>query len=366
MATSPKHEVNIELSVIDTEKKYSVPDYSESIYSNNAIVSYGPDNDLPILLRNCYRGSATLKSIIDGFVPYILGEDIKVNDKIAAFANKVNDNGMTMRQFLAALALDRLIYGGYSFQVVLSKMGTKHALYALDFGRCRTNESGSKIWYSKKNWTKYATKSSEYERFDNDKRQPTSIYYYKGDYTRNVYPLPTWYGALYDVLTEIECSKYALNSVSNGFSAKYVINLPNAGNLTKEQKDLINKEIREKFTGTETDSNFMLYFSNSDKTITVNKVESDDATDRYIAVKDNCRSNIYTSLRTSPLLMGLPAQNGFSTSEYRDCFKIFQKTVIEPLQAELIEGLDTVFANELQGEHAIEITPFEIQFEDEQ
>lgn len=363
MPNSKDKEVQVQLSVIDTERKYSVPEYSESIYSTNSIVSYGAENDLPILLRNCYRGSATLKSIIDGMVMYILGDDIIVNPKIANFAKSVNDNGMSMRQYVAAVALDLLVFGGYATQVILSKMGTKHALYPLDFGKARTNEPGSKIWYSKKNWTKYGVKSTEYPRFSPDDRQPASIYYYKGDFTRNVYPLPTWYGALADVLTEMECSKYSLNSVSNGFSAKYILNLPNAGNLTKEQKNVINKEIREKFTGTETDSNFMLYFANGDKELTVSKVESDDATDRFIAVKDNCRSNIYTSMRCSPLLMGLPAQNGFSTSEYRDCFKIFQRTVVSPLQDSIIEGLDYIFQNELAGEHAIEIIPFSIQFD---
>lgn len=360
-----KEEMDIQLSVIETERKYSALDYSETTYSNNAIVSYGKENDMPILLRNCYRGSATLKSVIDQYIPYILGENIIVSDLIAKFKTQVNESGMTMRQFIASLALDYMVYGGFCFQVVLSKMGTIHSLIPLDFSRARTNETGTKIFYSNKGWTKWGTKSQEYPRFNPEERQPSSIFYFKGDFTKNVYPLPTWYGALYDVLTEIECSKYSLNSVSCGFSARYVINLPNAGNLTKEQKDIINQDIKKKFAGVESESNFMLYFSNSDKSVTVNKVESDDATDRYIAIKDNCRSNIYTALRCSPLLMGLPAQNGFSTSEYRDCFKIFNKCVIQPIQDMIIECLDKTFVKTLNGEHAVIIEPFEIKFESE-
>lgn len=355
---------DIQLSVVDTERKYSAVDYSETVYGGNSMVSYGAENNMPTLLRNCYRGSATLHSVIDGYIPYILGENIEINDKIASFSKEVNPTGLTMRQFIASLALDYMIYGGFAFQIVYSQLGTKHSLYPLDFSKARTNESGTKIFYSKKNWSKYGTKSAEYPRFTPDFHGPSAIFYYKGDFTKNVYPLPMWFGALYDVLTEMECSKYSLNSVANGFSAKYVINLPNAGNLTKEQRQLINDEIKQRFTGSETDSNFMLYFSNSDKAITVNKVESDDATERFIAIKDNCRSNIYTALRCSPLLMGLPAQNGFSTSEYRDNFRIFNTCVIAPIQDMFVEVLDKVFTNELNGEHSIEITPFEIKFED--
>lgn len=355
----------IALSVVETARKYSVPDYSENTYGNNSIVSYGPENDMPLLLRNCYRGSATLKSVIDAYIPYILGDEIKINPKIASWEKTVNSKGTTMSQFIASLSLDLMIYGGFCFQIIYSQLGTKLEFYPLDFSKARTNESGTKIYYSKKVWTKYGTRSKEFPRFTPEFKGPSCIFYFKGDYTKNVYPLPTWYGALYDVLTEIECSKYSLNSVSNGFSAKYVINLPNAGNLPKEQKDLINQEIRERFTGSDTESNFMLYFSNSDKEITVSKVESDDATERFIAIKDNCRSNIYTALRCSPLLMGLPAQNGFSTSEYRDCFKIFQKTVIQDIQNCFVETIDKVFENELNGEHGIEIIPFKIDFDSE-
>ena len=355
-------ELGLQLSVVDVEKKYSVPEYSESVYSANAIVSYGKDNDMPLLLRNCYRGSATLKSVIDGYIPYILGDKIIVNDKIAKFDKQVNRTGMTMRQFLASISLDYMIYGGYCFQVVLSKMGTIAELFPLDFGRARTNENGTKVWYASKPWTKYGTRSKEYPRYNPDEKHETSIFYFKGDFTKNVYPLPTWYGALYDVLTEIECSKYSLNSVANGFSAKYVINLPNAGNLTKEQKKLINDEIKQRFCGSETDSNFMLYFSNGDSSVSVHKVESDDATDRYIAIKDNCRSNIYTSLRCSPMLMGLYQNSGFSTDEYKDSFQIFNTCVIAPIQDMLVEGLDKVFQNILNGEHAVTIEPFKIDF----
>ena len=354
-------EKKIALSVIDTERKYSVPDYEEVQYGSNNIVSYGHDNDMPLLLRNCYRGSATLKSVIDGMVNYILGENIEISDEIATFKEQVNKTGMSMRQFIASIALDYLTYGGFAFQIINNKLGMPVEFYPLDFARCRTNEYGTKIFYSKKQWGKYSTKAKEFERFDSTKNQDTSIFYYKGDFTKNVYPLPMWYGSLYDVLTEIECSKYSLNSVANGFSAKYIVNLPNAANLTKEQKEEIEKKMKEKFCGTDTESNFMLFFANGDKAgITVSKVDSDDATERFIAIKNNCRTNIYTAMRATPNLFGLPTETtGFSSQEYSDAFKLFQKTVIAPIQ--------TIFENVMDKVHGkkntIKIAPFLITFD---
>ena len=80
----------------------------------------------------------------------------------------------------------------------------------------------------------------------------------------------------------------------------------------------------------------MLYWKDGngdDYNIKIDKIESDETSERYIAIKDSARQNIFIAMRTTPMLCGLPnATNGFSTNEYRDSFKLFQKSVIEPYQ----------------------------------
>lgn len=348
----------IALSVLDTAPKFDW-DYEEAVYGADSIVMFGKDNQAPRVFRDCYTNSATLKSIIDGTVNYVLGDAIEVS--VENFKDSVNRRGMTMRQFLASISLSYLIYGGFVFQVIYNKLGVVTELYPLDFGRCRTNESGSHIWYSKRNWGKYTTKADKYDRFDMgriDPKNPTQIFYYKGDFTTNVYPLPPYYAALRDVLTEIECSKYSLNSVTNGFSARYILNFPDVGNLTDEQKADIETAIKEKFCGTDTSSNFMLYWKDGEEGMEVSKIETDNAVESFINVKDNARTNIFISMRATPLLFGLPnASNGFSTNEYSDSFKLFQKNVIVPIQDIMKESLSKVL-----GDDAITITPYTIEF----
>lgn len=356
-------EDKIRLSVIDTERKYTY-EYEEATYGNDSIVSYGKDNNAPILFKNCYRNSATLKSIIDGTVNYILGDDIIVNEGAAALAEKVNRAGMTMRQFIANIALSYEMYGGFAFQVIYSKLGTVAELFPLDFSRCRTNEKGDKIFYSRKAWTKYSTKAEVFDRFDISKidlAKPTQIFYYKGDFTSNVYPLPPFYAAIKDILTEIECANYSLNSVSNGFSARYIFNMPEGGNLTDEQKEGIQDAIKNKFCGADADSNFMLYWSDGEKDMTITKIEADSTPERFVAIKDNARQNIYTAMRCTPNLMGLPtATTGFSSQEYASAFKLYNKTVITPIQDIIKEAICKVL-----GEDAISFIPFAIKFEEE-
>lgn len=353
---------DIKLSVLDVEKKYAVG-LDEYTYGSDRMVAWGDDNNLPVLYRNCYNQSATLKSIIDGTINYVLGDDIVVGDSAAYWKEKVNRSGMTIRQFMAKTAFNYLVYGGISTQVIYNKLGQVVELYPLDFGRCRTNEAGTKVWYSKK-WTKYQTKAEEFDAFNPKKinpENPTQIFYFKGDTTSYIYPLPPYAGAIYDVLTEIECTKYSLNTVAKGFSAKYLIQFPEANNLTDEQKRGIETAIKNKFCGSESDADFMLYWkTNNDDKIEISKLESDETPERYIAIKDNARTNIFISLRCTPVLFGLPnASNGFSTNEYRDSYKLYQKSVIAPIQDVIIEGFEKITG----CDNGIQITPFALDFE---
>lgn len=355
---------NIRLSVIDIEKKYKCDDYEEQVYGPNTIVSYGKDNNAPVLYRNCYRNSATLKSIIDGTVNYILGDAVIVNDSAKIFAERVNRKGMTMRQLIANIALSYEMYGGFAVQVIYNKIGYPVELYPLDFARCRTNESGTSIFYSKKQWTKYQTKSDEYDCFNPENfniEKPTQILYYKGDFTSNVYPLPPYYSAIRDVLTEIECANYSLNSVSNGFAARHIINIPDGMNLTNEQKELINTSIKEKFCGSDAESNFMLYFADGENKLEISKIEADDVPQQYINIKDNARTNIFIGMRATPILFGLPnATNGFSTNEYRDSYKLYDKNVVNPIRDIIIESIEKIL-----GKGAVTIVPYKITFDEE-
>ena len=354
----------IRLSVLDIEKKYTVSP-EEYVYSSNAMVAWGIDNQLPKLYRNCYEQSATLKSVIDGTISYILGDAVIVNDNAAYWKEKVNRKGMTMRQFISKIAFNYLVYGGFAFQVIYNKIGYVVELYPIEFGKCRTNEDGTKIFYSKK-WTKYQTKSEEYDVFDPSNinpDNPTQIFYFKGDFTNSVYPLPPYEGAIYDVLTEVECAKYSLNTVARGFSAKYVFNFPENANLTDEQKKGMEDAIKNKFCGSENETNFMLYWKDdSDRKIEIEKIESDTTPERYTAIKDNARQNIFISFRATPLLFGLPnASNGFSTQEYSDSYRLFQKSVVEPIQDVILESIDKVIG----AKDGITITPFKIDFNEQ-
>lgn len=351
---------DIKLSVLDVEAKYKVAT-GETVSNGNGVVSWGVDNDIPTLLFNCYDHSATLKSTIDGAVNYVLGDDIIAGGK---WSDNVNRRGLKMRGLVRHITMDYYTYGNFAIQVIFNKMSEVVELYPLDVARCRLNKAKDKVIYSKKGWTKYQSKGEEYDRFDLsniDPDNPTQIFFYNGEGVRSTYASAPWQSAIIDVLTEIEASRYALNSMSNGFAAKHIINFPEANNLTDEQKEGIETAIKNKFCGPDATSSFVMYWADRDGSkIEVSKIESDDDYEKFNALKDNARANIFTAMRTSPLLCGLSQGTnvGFSTNEFSDSFKLYQKTVISPVQDIIMDSV-----NAICGADVLSIVPFTITFD---
>lgn len=351
----------IQLSVVEVERKYSY-DPAESVYGGEQVVSWGKDNDIPKLLSNCVEKSATLGAAVGQSINFVLGNGLEIN--AGAWAKEVNRRGETMQDIINHIVSDYFTYGNYALQVIFNKLSVPVEIYALDVARCRLNADKNKVFYSKKAWTKYQSKADVYDRFGYADINPekSQIYFYNGTGIRSAYNKAPWSSALNDVLSEIEGSEYSLNSITNGFQARYILNLPDTSNLTDEQKDALNESIKSKFTGPDANS-FMLYFSDGDgKNIEVQKIESDETPERFVALRNASRENIFVSLRMNPLLCGLGLQNtGFSTQEFSDSYKLYDRSVAEPVRHLIERSLSKIIGIE----DAVIIKPFTIQFDNE-
>ena len=351
---------NITLSVVDVEKKYYY-DPAETVYGGEQVVSWGVDNNLPKLYANCVERSATLGAAVAQSCNYVLGDGLEIN--AGDWTGEVNRRGETMQDIVNHIVLDYFTYGNYAIQVIYNKLGIPVEIYALDVARCRLNGDKNKVFYSKKNWTKYQTKADVYDRFgyaEIDPEKPTQIYFYNGTGIRSMYAKAPWASAMDDVLTEVEGSRFSLSSVVNGFAARYILNIPDTSNLTDEQKKAIEEAIKTKFTGAEA-SNFLLYFTNDEgKSIDIKKIEANQDPKLFQEIRNGARENIFISLRISSLLCGLGSEKtGFSTDEYRDSYKLYDRTVAEPIRHLIERSLEKIIGID----KAVVIKPFVLSFE---
>ena len=92
------------------------------------------------------------------------------------------------------------------------------------------------------------------------------------------------------------------------------------------------------------------------------KVE--DFGERYKALSDHSRNQIFCAFRAIPLLFGFTADTnvGFSTDEFEQSFKLYNRTQIRPIQRLICDTYDWIYGQT----GVLTITPFSLDGTTEQ
>lgn len=306
-------------------EKTAMPDAKEVTRSGYDYVSWGAGNRFPQDLYYLYENSAILQSVINGTADYTFGGGV-----ISAF-EVVNDKYETLEDIIKKCVFDYLIFGGFALQLMY-KAGKVEAMYWLDFQKCRRSEDETKVYYSD-DWGKYAKKALEYNSWTPGTDKGTCIYYYKGHKTRGIYPVPMYIGALKSVKISTEISNFHLNNIVKGFASNAIISFNN-GEPDEDTKARIEKDVKEKFCGTDNAGSFLLLFNDSkENACEIAKIQDDKFDLKYDALSKSVKEDIFIAFRATPTLFGLPNENnGFSKQEYLESFELYNKTVVEPIQ----------------------------------
>ena len=324
----------LSFSVFELEKT-EMPDGKETVRSGYDYVSWGKDNRFPNDLYDMYQNSAILQSVINGTADYVFG-----NGVISAF-DVINDKYETLEDVVKRCVFDLLIFGGFAIQLMY-KGGKVEAMYWLDFQKCRKSEDEKKVYYSD-DWGKYAKKALEYNAWTPDTDKGTCIFYYKGHKTRGIYPVPMYIGALKSVKISTEISNFHLNNITKGFASNAVISFNN-GEPDEDTKARIEKDVKEKFCGTDNAGSFLLLFNDSkDNACEIAKIQDDKFDLKYDALAKSVKEDIFIAFRATPTLFGLPNENnGFSKQEYLESFELYNKTVVVPLQKDVERAFKSI------------------------
>ena len=324
----------LSFSVFELEKT-EMPDGKETVRSGYDYVSWGKDNRFPNDLYDMYQNSAILQSVINGTADYVFGSGV-----ISAF-DVVNDKYETLEDVVKRCVFDLLIFGGFAIQLMY-KGGKVEAMYWLDFQKCRKSEDEKKVYYSD-DWGKYAKKALEYNAWTPGTDKGTCIFYYKGHKTRGIYPVPMYIGALKSIKISTEISNFHLNNITKGFASNAVISFNN-GEPDEDTKARIEKDVKEKFCGTDNAGSFLLLFNDSkDNACEIAKIQDDKFDLKYDALAKSVKEDIFIAFRATPTLFGLPNENnGFSKQEYLESFELYNKTVVVPLQKDVERAFKSI------------------------
>ena len=135
----------------------------------------------------------------------------------------------------------------------------------------------------------------------------------------------------------------------------------NNGVPEDEIKEEIEKAFNEKFCGTQNAGRFMLSWNDDkDHAVNIESLDMNNFGEQYTALAERAREELFIAFRATPNLFGLPTQTtGFNQQEYDAAFKLYNKTIVKPIQKTIIRTLEDITGIE----NCVEIEQFKIDFD---
>jgi hypothetical protein len=342
-------------------------------------IYYGEKNDYPNYLLRIYNNSAKNNAIITGKVDYICGNGwtVKAEDemqKAKAFGliDRINTKQESLNELTKKLVTDLSIFGGYYLQVIWTKgTGEIAELYHVDYYKVRTNADNSEFYVSD-NWIKNDSVNSRpdfetYPAFDPNNTTGTQILYFK-EYRAgaNTYSLPDYRGAISYIELDISIGEYHLNTINNGMFSSKLINL-NGGKVSQEEEDRIERQFKDKFSGSKNAGKFMLAFNDSkENEPSIIDLSGTELDKHFDLLNKTVQQEIFTGHKvTSPMLFGVKTEGQLGgRSEMREAAELFQNTYVNSKQQALEEVINYLLKfNDIIAELEIKKTePISFQF----
>jgi len=340
-----------DLSIVNLST-YTSPRVKE--VSGKDWIEYGGDNNYFQYLIDRYNGSPTNNAIINGVSEMIYGKGLDATN-----SNRKPDQYAQMKSLfnndcVRKLCYDLKLMGQCAIQVIYSKDRSKIVqlehmpIETLRAEKC--NDKGEiEGYYYFSDWAKYK-RGNELTRIPafGTSKEGLEILYIKPYRAGFKYYSPVDYqgGTQYAELEE-EISNFHLNNILNGLAPSMLINFNN-GTPDPEQREMIERRIYEKFSGSSNAGKFILAFNDNPETAaSIEPVQLSDAHQQYEFLSSESSKKIMVSHRiVSPMLFGIKDDTGLGNNadELKTASILFDNLVIKSFQGLLIEGFDKILA----------------------
>ncbi len=340
-----------DLSIVNLST-YTSPRVKE--VSGKDWIEYGGDNNYFQYLIDRYNGSPTNNAIINGVSEMIYGKGLDATN-----SNRKPDQYAQMKSLfnndcVRKLCYDLKLMGQCAIQVIYSKDRSKIVqLEHMPIETLRAEKCNDKgeidAYYYFSDWAKYK-RGNELTRIPafGTSKEGLEILYIKPYRAGFKYYSPVDYqgGTQYAELEE-EISNFHLNNILNGLAPSMLINFNN-GTPDPEQREMIERRIYEKFSGSSNAGKFILAFNDNPETAaSIEPVQLSDAHQQYEFLSSESSKKIMVSHRiVSPMLFGIKDDTGLGNNadELKTASILFDNLVIKSFQGLLIEGFDKILA----------------------
>jgi hypothetical protein len=330
-----------------------VPQYQEVI-KNKPWVYYGEDNCFPNHLLALYQYSAIHRACANAVIYGVTGKNLKVlegDPNAIAMANR-ND---TVYDVFTKLVTDRVLFGGFSMNVVKSNDGGIAEFYHTDFSRLRAGKedefSNVGTYYYSIDWRGTTTNPNKWKPLEIESfnmlpdSAPSQIMYFKRyNPGMSYYPPPDYLGALTTIQLDVEVKNFHLNNTQNSMMPSMSVSFTN-GVPSEEERDILMRQLEAKYSSTNNAGRIFLFFSENPETAPVITPIPNNASDAwYSQMAPQIEQTILSGWRiTSPQILGVKTAGQLGgREELLDAYNLFLEIVIKPIQEEVLKALEKV------------------------
>lgn len=279
----------------------------------------GKNNEFYDYIIDMYKSSPTNASIINSMVDLIYGKGLSY--KTGSTQDWVKLASILNPKALKKIILDYVLYSEASMQIIESKgedlseiahLNKKNVVPSI----ANEDDEIESYWYCK-NFKKITQNPpEEFSAFKLDK-SGNYIYNIKNYDPSNAYfSDPEYLSILPYCELEKEMANFYLKAIKQGLSAGYIINIPDGNNLTPEEKDELERQIKAKLTGSPNALNFIISFNGREAEITVIPFPVNEQMHKqWDSLEQISSQKILTGWRiTSPAIVGIISSSGFSNT----------------------------------------------------
>jgi hypothetical protein len=366
---------NVSFAALDPYIESNIVSPKETQVHGKDFIEWGDNNLYPDYLLSLNETVPTLRSIVNGTVDFIVGDNVTILPLHRGFENgQMNGRGDTIAEQVEDLARDYEMYGGFALQIIRGRDGSVAEVYHLPIRFLRANKECDVFYYCE-DWQKRGKKDTiVYPAFipglkdrwfeldeETRNRHASSVLYVKTDHT-HTYPVPVYAASVKACETERMVDEYHLNAIANGFCPSIIINFNN-GIPSDQMKEEIERDVDDKFGGPKNAGRVMLSWNPSkDNATTFETPNITDFGEKYKALSETSRERIFTAFRAYPNIFGLSTATGFSIEEFDSAFKLYNRTAVRPVQRMIADAYDKIY----NQKGVLNIVPFSLDGQNEQ
>ena len=312
----------------------------------------GRNNSFYQYIIDRYNGSTTNASIINSYNDLIFGRGLgfqgETKESLSKLKDYISDKDLRM------IVADFELFGEASIQVIKTKgkdlSSIKHIPKNLIVPSIVNENNEINSYWLSNDWSRLSQNPPQRFASFGTSKDAIEIFNIKPYSAGKIYFCdPEYLSSMPYAEVEEEIANLYINSIKQGLSAGYIINIPDGVSYTAEEKDEFEKKIKQRLTGSTNASNFIISFNGADVEVTVTPFPTNENIHKqWEFLTEEAKKQLLTGHRaTSPSLVGLTSSSGFSsTAEEMDMAEEqLVKRVIRPKQNYILDSLTEILSH---------------------